>query len=222
MEKNEAEPDVEFFYDFKTNAKPDGKGAAFATVGVSQVELEQTGTSLNIRTSTDLKLLKAPSTYRGSVLKKGQTSKKDLRIKIQPEFLPKEEQETCLSFECLFEITQRVLPEAVKKLATMKVHQHSFAWAKRLEFTTGKTYKSIEEDKKKQSLMDFMEFLVYICILGHEIGKMQTVSGMDEKTMLEEVRQILSHLMPAYGFEVQEVPENDERGLHEHAQDILL
>ena len=28
--------------------------------------------------------------------------------------------------------------------------------------------------------------------------------------------------MPTYGFEVQEVPENDERGLHEHAQDIHL
>ena len=88
--------------------------------------------------------------------------------------------------------------------------------------TTGKTYKTIEEDKKKHSQLDFMEFLIYLCILGHEIGKMQTVSGMDEKTMLEEVRQILSHLMPAYGFEVQEVPEDDTRGLQEHAQDIRL
>ena len=28
--------------------------------------------------------------------------------------------------------------------------------------------------------------------------------------------------MPAHGFTVQEVPENDTRGLNEHAQDILL
>ena len=118
MEVKDAEPDVEFFYDFKTNSKPDGNGDAFATHGVSQVELEQTHTSINIRTSNDLKLLKNPITHRGSVLKKGQGSKKDLRIKIQPEFLPKEELETCLSFETLFEMTQKVLPEAVKKLAT--------------------------------------------------------------------------------------------------------
>ena len=214
---------MEFFYDYKTNAVGgDGKGDTFATLGVAQVELEQTHTSINIKTSTDLKLLKSPATHRGSVLKKGQTSKKDLRIKIQPEFLPKEEQETCLSFETLFEMTQTVLPEAVKKLATQKVHQHSFTWAKRLELTSGKTYTKIEEDTKKQSLMDFMEFLVYLCILGHEIGKMQTVSGMDEKTMLEEVKQMLTHLMPTYGFEVKEVPEDDTRGLQEHAQDILL
>ena len=76
---------MEYFYDYKTNVAPDGKvsGDAFATsAGVGVVELEQTHTSINIRTSTDLKLLKAPSAYRGSVLKKGQTSKKDLRIKI--------------------------------------------------------------------------------------------------------------------------------------------
>ena len=45
---------------------------------------------------------------------------------------------------------------------------------------------------------------------------------MEEKTMLEEVRQILSYLMQKYGFEVQDVPEDDTRGLQEHAQDIYL
>ena len=88
------------------------------------MELDQTHTSINIRTSTDLKLLKATSdiTRLGSVLKKGQTSKKDLRIKIKPEFLPKEEQETHMTSETLFEITQKVLPDVLKKLATQKVH----------------------------------------------------------------------------------------------------
>ena len=70
--------------------------------------------------------------------------------------------------------------------------------------------------------LSFTDFLVYISVLGEEINKLQVVSGMEEKTPIESTRQLLNHLMPAHGFTVQEVPENDNRGLYEHAQDILL
>ena len=38
---------------------------------------------------------------------------------------------------------------------------------------------------------------------------------------MESVRQLLTYLMPAYNFTAMDVPEDDQRGLKEHAQDIL-
>ena len=69
--------------------------------------------------------------------------------------------------------------------------------------------------------LSFTEFVVYICVVSEQINKLQVVSGMEEKTPAEAVRQLLAHVMDEHAFGVTEVPENDTRGLHEHAQDIL-
>lgn len=70
--------------------------------------------------------------------------------------------------------------------------------------------------------LDFIEFLTYVCILGHEVNKLQIVSGMEPKETTEAVAQILKDLMHGNGKELVFVPENDTRGLNEFAQDILL
>lgn len=65
--------------------------------------------------------------------------------------------------------------------------------------------------------LDFIEFVVYVCILGHEVNKLQVVSGMEAKETTEAVTQILKDLMQGHGKEMLFVPENDTRGLNEFA-----
>ena len=163
----------------------------------SKVEFDQTSTTINIQTNTnmdlkllDLKLLSGQSSFKASALKSvnNKSPKKALRIKIQPQFLPKKDVESFLMQEKLFELTQQVLPEVLKKLLTQKLHCYSFTWVKSAVNCSGKTHKEIEKDSKLQTQLSFIEFLVYFCTIGEQINKLQTVSGMEEKDILEALK----------------------------------
>ena len=62
-----------------------------------------------------------------------------------------------------------------------------------------------------------MEFVVYLSTLGQEVNKLQILSGMEIKDTIESIRQILFYLFQHYLQVIQEVPENDTRGIDEHA-----
>lgn len=76
---------------------------------------------VNIQTKADLKLLSGQSSFKASALKKSnQIAKKAVHIK--PQFLPKKDEEWLLRQDRLFEMTQQVLPDGLKKLFDKKAH----------------------------------------------------------------------------------------------------
>ena len=99
-------------------------------------------------------------------------------------------------------MTQKALPEELKKLLSQKVHQFCFAWVKNPVKTSGKTNKAIEKDSKLQKLLGFTEFIVYLVLAGEQINKLQIVSGMEPKDPVTATIQLLEHLMPAYNQEL--------------------
>lgn len=83
------------------------------------------------------------------------------------------------------------------------MHRHSFTWAKSLTFTTGNTQKSFDTDRAQSLKLNFIEFIVYLCVLGQEINLLQKISGMEEKNVVQSVFQVLQHLMAAFQNEVK-------------------
>lgn len=127
-----------------------------------------------------------------------------------------------IGFDNLFEIVKKVLPKDMLRLVDPVVHKLCFTWALSLQYTCGNTEQSIEMDSKRRKKLNFVEFIVYLCILGKEIEKLQVISGMEAKTIVETISQVYSHFMTAYDLKLEQVPENDTRGLNVFAQDILL
>jgi len=80
----------------------------------------------------------------------------------------------------------------------------------------------MDANKDANKRVNFLEFVVYLSVLGQEINKLDMVAGAAKKDSIDVVRLVLTYLMPHYNFTVLEVPENDTRGLAEYAQDILL
>ena len=90
------------------------------------VEINDTHTTLNIRTSNniDLKLISGASTFKTSALKKAsvRSPKKGLNIKIPQQYLSKPDTEKYMRFNTVFEVMHKVLPETIKKLVKKEVH----------------------------------------------------------------------------------------------------
>ena len=57
------------------------------------------------------------------------------------------EKNKTLHFDQLYEVIQKIFPEDLRKLASLKIHRHSFTWAKSLTFTTGNNQKSFDSDR---------------------------------------------------------------------------
>ena len=53
-------------------------------------------------------------------------------------------------------------------------------------------------EKETGKRVSFIEFMVYLSILGNEINKLEVVAGSEEKTPMEAVKQILEHLLLFY------------------------
>lgn len=110
----------------------------------------------------------------------------------------------------------------MKKLVSSKLHYHSFTWTKLPQKCLGNNIKAVEDYKIAVTRFSFVEFLVYLCVLGKEINKLQVIAGSPEMTPSEALHQILEHLLLVNSHEIHLVPENDTRGLAEFCQDILI
>ena len=111
----------------------------------------------------------------------------------------------------------KAFPEDFKKLASSQVHQNCFTWAKLPSLTTGKHFKAVNADKEANKRVDFLEFVVFLCVLGEEINKLEIVAGMAKKETTDVIKYVLGYLLPFYQHTMYEVPEDDTRGLAEYA-----
>lgn len=127
-----------------------------------------------------------------------------------------------LPSELILKTIHEFLPEDLKKLVTAQVHQICFTWARLPRLAIGSSSSALTASKEAQKRINFLEFLIYLCVLGKEINKLEVVTGSQEKTPTDVILSVLSHLLPHYSHELHQVPENDTRGLAEFAQDILL
>lgn len=108
-----------------------------------------------------------------------------------------------ITFDKMFEILQKALPKDLQKLVSPEMHKLCFTWALTLQYTCGNTEQSIESDNKRRKKLDFVEFIVYFCILGKEIEKLQVISGMEVKSILEAVSQVFSHFMTSFDLKLE-------------------
>ena len=51
-------------------------------------------------------------------------------------------------------------------------------------------------------------------LLAKEIEKLQVISGMDAKSVQETVKQVVQPFLEAHNVKLDEVPEDDTRGLN--------
>lgn len=77
-----------------------------------------------------------------------------------------------ITFDKLWEMIQKSFPDSMKKLVTIKSHYHSFAWVKLPQKCLGNTQKAVEDYRNTVMRISFVEFMVYLCVLGNEINRL--------------------------------------------------
>ena len=58
-----------------------------------------------------------------------------------------------------------------ENLLTEKIYQHCFTHAKMAKAPSGNNRSSIEKDKKRMLHLNFIEFVVFLCLLSYEVEK---------------------------------------------------
>ena len=104
--------------------------------------------------------------------------------------------------KCLKFVTNNV------NLMTEKTFQHCFTHAKILRAPSGDNRLTLEKDKRRMLYLNFIEFVVFLCLLANELGK-HDIKENAEEGFYPVLKHLIENILNFFELKATQVPPPD-------------